>query len=92
MKSPARKPKEKLSPQFYGPYKVIQRIGEVTYKLELPEGSKIHPMFHISLLKKAVKPTCSRQPLATTLNENWEVPVQPKKVMQDIISEDGRRW
>ena len=91
MKSLARKPNEKLSPRFYGPYKVIQRIGEVAYKLELPEDSKIHPVFHISLLKKVVKPTSSPQPLPTTLNKNWELQVQPEKIMQSRISENGRK-
>jgi hypothetical protein len=41
---------EKLKPKFYRPYGVIRRVGEVAYKLELPEGSKIHNIFHVSCL------------------------------------------
>nr|GEZ72234.1 putative mitochondrial protein [Tanacetum cinerariifolium] len=42
----------KISPKYYGPFKVAERIGEVTYRLELLNLSRISPDFHISQLKK----------------------------------------
>ena len=41
----------KLSRHFYGPFRIIVRMGPIAYKLELPEHSRIHPVFHCSLLK-----------------------------------------
>jgi hypothetical protein len=45
---------EKMKPKFYGPYRVIERVGEVAYEIGLPEGNKIHNVFHVSFLKNAV--------------------------------------
>ena len=45
--------KGKLSPRYMGPYEIVERIGEVAYRLRLPPKlARIHDVFHVSMLRK----------------------------------------
>ncbi|GJR42687.1 putative reverse transcriptase domain-containing protein [Tanacetum coccineum] len=55
----------KLNPMYVGPFKVLEKVGEVAYKLELPEElSRVHNTFHVSNLKKCY----ADEPLAVPLD------------------------
>nr|GEU71686.1 putative reverse transcriptase domain-containing protein [Tanacetum cinerariifolium] len=57
--------REKLNPRYVGPFKVLQRIGDVAYKLNLLEElSRVHNTLHVSNLKKCH----ADEPLAVSLD------------------------
>ena len=63
----------KLSPKYYGPYNVLQKIGTMAYKLELPTASRLHPVFHVSCLKKVIGENLPVQTILPELDEEGKI-------------------
>ena len=73
---------KKLKPKFYGPYRIVRRVGEVAYELELPKGSKIHNAFHVSCLKKALGQFIITLEELSPLDEKGQLELVPEEVLE----------
>ena len=66
----------KLSPWYIGPYMIVERIGEVAYRLEFPSDlDRIHDVFHVSMLRKYIpdpKHVLTKQPVEIQENLTYE--------------------
>ena len=86
----ARRTSQKLAAKFFGPFPVTARVGAVAYRLQLPEQSKIHPVFHISQLKKHVG-SSRVQSTWPMLDEEGEIVVVPVAILDRKLGKMGHK-
>ncbi|GJZ98844.1 hypothetical protein Tco_0671297, partial [Tanacetum coccineum] len=85
--------RRKLNPRYVGPFKVLEKVGSVAYKLELPkELSRVHNTFHVSNLKKCH----ADEPLAIPLDglhfdDKLQFVEEPVEIMDREVKRLKRR-
>jgi hypothetical protein len=77
---------QKLAYKYYGPYRVLARVGKVAYRLDLPDTSRIHPVIHVSQLKRAIGPGDQVQSTLPVSNPGLQVPF---KILQSRVCRKG---
>jgi hypothetical protein len=77
----------KLQFKYFGPFQILQRIGKVAYKLDLPSSAAIHPMIHVSQLKRTI--TAKHQVSTTLPSTSVHLQIPTKVLATRTITHGG---
>ena len=84
-----KRPSNKLDFKKLGPFEILERIGDVNFKLRLPKTSRLHPVFHISLLEPAPSDVPNSKEEVQPENELQEYEVE--EIMDTRTTKEGQQ-
>jgi hypothetical protein len=73
---------ENLQPRFFGPYRISRKVGVVAYELKLPQGSRIHNVFHVSCLKRAIGQHITPLEVLPPLDEEGKLVLVSEEILE----------
>ena len=71
----------KLAPNFFGPFQILQKVGSVAYKLDLPSSSGVHPVFHVSCAKAKIRQAVTPIPTLPLVDAQGHITPEPKAIL-----------
>jgi hypothetical protein len=71
-----------LSSKYYGPFRVLKKVGQVSYQLQLPAGTLLHDVFHVNQLKKHLGPAAVPNATLPLLTTDGKIKVAPLAILQ----------
>lgn len=72
-----------MTPKFYGSHKVLRKVGEMTYQLELLLTSKIDSVFHVSYLKQVLRKKVQVQTKLLELDERERIMMESQELLKE---------
>ena len=89
--SVAQRPSQKLGFRFFGPFEILKKVGNVSYKLKLPDNSRIHSVIHVSQLKKSFHRGESASATLPLALMQVAMPSQPRKIEETHMVRHGAK-